>query len=477
MMRRYIQAACLVVLAAVTLPGLAGELPNFTDIVQKYSPAVVKITTVQKFKAASGNPQELYGVPPDQLPEIFRHLFEYHGQPQPRERESLGSGFIISRDGYILTNRHVVDGADKITVRLSDRREFDARVVGTDKHTDIALLKIKAKDLPVVKLAKPGELKVGQWVLAIGSPFGLDYSATAGIVSAIGRSIPNDRNETYVPFIQTDVAINPGNSGGPLFDMDGEVVGINSQIYTRSGGSIGLSFAIPIGLAMDVVHQLKTSGHVERGWLGVGIQEVSRDLAQSFGLNRPTGALVSFVDDSGPAAKAGIRVGDIIVAFDGKKVDDSAALPPIVGRTRPGTTVPVEVIRNGDHKTIEVKVGELHDHKQMAGAGNSGGNGPAAAMAADRLGLVVQKLEPDMAQHFKLSAGVVVAQVEQGSPAEMAHVRAGDVITQVGGTSIDSVQTFDKVVGELPAGKPVPVRIVRQGNPGFVAIHVPAKKK
>ena len=282
-----IRVSAFAVVALILLnagEALAANLPDFTEIVERNSAAVVKILSTQRAESADEMPPGMDPRYYDQLPEIFRHFFDYRGRPRRPERQSMGSGFIISPDGYILTNHHVIDGADSVTVRLIDRREYEATVVGSDKRSDLALLKVDEKNLPVVTFGSPGELKVGEWVVAIGSPFGLDYSVTAGIVSARGRSIPTEENENYVPFIQTDVAINPGNSGGPLFNLKGEVVGINSQIYTRSGGSIGLSFASPISVAIDVVDQLKTSGEVVRGWLGVGIQEVDRNLAESFGL-------------------------------------------------------------------------------------------------------------------------------------------------------------------------------------------------
>ena len=446
----------------------AQGLPDFTEIVEDQSAAVVKISTLTRAKQAATDPGQMYGVPPNQLPEIFRHFFEHRGgQPQQREARSMGSGFIISQDGYVLTNNHVIEGADVVTVRLSDRSEYDAEVVGTDRRSDIALLKLEAEDLPTVSFAQPGDLRVGEWVLAIGSPFGLDYSVSAGIVSAIGRSIPNDRNENYVPFIQTDVAINPGNSGGPLFNMQGEVVGINSQIYTRSGGSIGLSFSIPVGLVMDVTEQLKSEGHVARGRLGVGIQDVDKDLAESFGLDKPVGALVSFVEEDGPAEKAGIEVGDIITDFDGKEVQTSADLPHIVGLTKPGSKVSVDLVRNGKPRSIKVVVGELESgSSRMAEAEQPAGTDNA-------LGLQVTALDDEVKQRWKVSSGVRITAIADGSPAAMAKLQAGDVITLLAGEAVDSPQDFERVVEDLPAGKMVPLRVVRGGQAGFVAIQVP----
>ncbi len=446
----------------------APALPDFTSVVEESRAAVVKITTVTRAKTGGRSPYELYGIPEGQIPEIFRHFFEFRGRPEQREANSLGSGFIISADGYVLTNYHVVDGADEVQVRLIDHREFEAKVIGADQRSDIALLKIDATNLPRVRFAQPGQLKVGEWVLAIGSPFGLDYSVSAGIVSAIGRSIPNERNENYVPFIQTDVAINPGNSGGPLFNLDGEVVGINSQIYTRSGGSIGLSFSIPVALVLDVTEQLKASGKVSRGRLGVGIQDVDKDLAKSFGLETPVGALVSHVEDGGPAAKAGLRVGDIIVEFDGKGVESSADLPHLVGLTKPGRKVNVGVIRDGRRKDLKVTVGELDGDQgtQVASAGS-----PAAP--ANRLGLVVAPLDDAVKSRWQIDAGVVLEAVQPGSPAAAAKLQEGDVLTLLAGKAVGSVAEFNRIVAALPAGKMVPARIVRGGRAGFVAIQVP----
>ena len=321
----------LVGLALLMSLNAQAQLPEFTELVDDVSPAVVNIST--RSSQPSLRPQQM----PDlqNLPPFFREFFE-RGVPMPpqeREGRSLGSGFIISKDGYVLTNNHVVEGAETVIVRLNDRREFIAQIVGTDPRSDVAVLKLDATDLPVAKIADSDDVKRGQWVVAIGSPFGFDYSVTAGIVSATGRALPD---ESYVPFIQTDVAINPGNSGGPLFNLDGEVVGINSQIFTRSGGFMGLSFAIPMNLAMNVAEQIQEDGVVRRGWLGVLIQEVNRDLALSFGLDKPMGALIAQASSSGPGGKAGIQPGDIIVRFNGKDVERSSDLPPMVGSSASG---------------------------------------------------------------------------------------------------------------------------------------------
>ncbi len=344
-----------------------------------------------------------------------------------------GSGFIVSADGIILTNAHVVDGAQKVTVKLTDRREFEARVIGADAKSDVAVLKIDAHDLPVTKLGDPRTLQVGEWVVAIGSPFGLENTVTAGIVSAKGRSLPDD---TYVPFIQTDVAVNPGNSGGPLFNLRGEVVGINSQIYSRSGGYQGLSFAIPIDVAMNVGKQLQTQGHVTRGKLGVGIQDVDQALAESFGLDVPRGALVSSVEKGGPAAKAGLREGDVILGFDGQAIDSAGQLPSAVAATDPGKAVAVQVWRDRATREVSVKLGQTTEDDAVAA--NADGT------AAGRLGMMVRPLSPEEKQQTELSDGLVVEDVD-GAAAE-AGVRPGDIVIAANGTSVKSVEQLRSVV-------------------------------
>lgn len=441
----------------------ARGLPEFTELIEKQSSAVVKINTVE-------HKQRLpeFNIPHEQLPEIFRHFFDNRGG-QNRPVRSMGSGFIISDDGYILTNHHVIDGADQIMVRLNDRREYSATIVGTDQRSDLALLKIDEKKLPVVKFAKPDELKVGEWVLAIGSPFGLDYSASAGIVSAIGRSIPSESNDNYVPFIQTDVAINPGNSGGPLFNLDGEVVGINSQIYTRSGGSIGLSFAIPVSVALQVVEQLKDKGRVDRGWLGVMIQEVDRKLADSFQLDRPRGALVAQVMPGGPADDAGIRAGDIVVRFAGKDIQQSGDLPHVVGGIKPGKKVPVVLIRQGKEKTLYVTVGALE------GKGTKIGMAPDESDAGGRLGVVVEPIDKRSAKRWGLTHGVLITHVLPDSPAAQTGLRPGDVIVQLGNETIGGVKEFERVAEQLPSDTLLPIRFYRRGQPSFSTIMITSK--
>ena len=400
------------------------------------------------------------------MEEFFRRFFPPDQFPRP-DREtprSLGSGFIISKDGYILTNYHVVEQADSVKVRLSDRRELDAEVVGSDQRSDLALLKVEASNLPVVRLGKSETLKVGEWVLAIGSPFGFDYSVTAGIVSAKGRSLPTANNENYVPFIQTDVAINPGNSGGPLFNLSGEVVGINSQIYSNSGGFMGVSFAIPIDVAMEVVQQLRENGKVSRGWLGVVIQEVDRDLAESFGLDRPHGALVSKVLDSGPAAKGGVLEGDIITAFNGHSIERSAELPHYVGRVAAGSTARLDIVRAGQRKVLNVKVGEL--------SGESGDPELATGTSGENaIGLVVEAVDPATRQQLGVEHGVQVTR--SGGAAETAGIQPGDIILRLNNAVIGSVADFDEAVAALPAGKSVPVLVSRKGSSVFLALRVP----
>ncbi|MGB0225637.1 MAG: DegQ family serine endoprotease [Litorivicinaceae bacterium] len=442
---------------AVSLNAQA-QLPEFTELVDDVSPAVVNIST--RSSQSSSRPQQM----PDlqNLPPFFREFFE-RGVPMPpqeREGRSLGSGFIISKDGYVLTNNHVVEGAETVIVRLNDRREFIAEIVGTDPRSDVAVLKLDATDLPVAKIADSDDVKRGQWVVAIGSPFGFDYSVTAGIVSATGRALPD---ESYVPFIQTDVAINPGNSGGPLFNLDGEVVGINSQIFTRSGGFMGLSFAIPMNLAMNVAEQIQEDGVVRRGWLGVLIQEVNRDLALSFGLEKPMGALIAQASSSGPGGKAGIQPGDIIVRFNGKDVERSSDLPPMVGLVRPGTTVPVDVVRQGDRLTIDVTIEQLPEANQVAQAMSSQ---PKAI-----LGMTVDDVPESLQSENNLQGGILVKEVGD-DPALSAGLRAGDIITQVGGREISEVSDLQNMLDSLPTDRPIPVLVVRGGNSTFLTLRL-----
>ncbi|MGH1462046.1 MAG: DegQ family serine endoprotease [Neptuniibacter sp.] len=467
---RYIIRLIFSVFIVISQPLFAAELPDFKSLVKEASPAVVNISTVQK-PHASDNKHPLIGPNGEKIPDIFRHFFrmpdefQRDGRPQRKTPQSLGSGFIISEDGYLLTNHHVVSGADKVIVRLADRRELEAEVIGTDERSDVALLKIEATGLPVVKLGKSKALDVGEWVLAIGSPFGFDHSVTAGIVSAKERALAN---ETYVPFIQTDVAINPGNSGGPLFNLNAEVIGINSQIYTRSGGFMGLSFAIPIDVAMDVAEQLKTHGFVTRGWLGVIIQEVNRDLAESFGLKKPAGALVAKVLEDSPAQAAGLLEGDIILKFEGQEVILSSDLPHYVGRVKPGKKARLEISRSGKKKTIRVEIGALPNQEDLLLSQRK----KAQPAGPNLLSLEVEELDQQRREKWQVSTGVVVKRVMQGPGAD-AGVMVGDVITMLNGEKVTSVVGFKTISKSLPEGKTVAIRIVRRGSPLFIPIKIP----
>jgi serine protease Do len=442
--------------------------------VKQNSPAVVNISTTQQAapgSAAIPGLEMIPQLPPDHPLRDF--LDRFRGAPEAPPggpgAQSLGSGFVISADGYILTNYHVVRDADEIVVRLSDRREFVAEAMGHDERSDLALIKIEAADLPTVDFGKSSELEVGEWVLAIGSPFGFEHSATAGIVSAKGRSLPR---ENYVPFIQTDVAINPGNSGGPLFNLDGEVVGINSQIYSRTGGFMGLSFAIPIELAMDVAEQLKASGHVTRGWLGVLIQDVTRDLAESFGMKVPAGALVAQVMPGSPAERAGIRVGDVIVAYGGTAIETSAALPPMVGRSKIGDTVQLKVIRDGKPRMLRVQLAELPED-----AGGMAAPGPAQQQdtGSQVLGITLETLTEERKQALGIEAdGILVSAVGPG-PGREAGLAPGDIINTVDRQPVRSPAELRQVLEGLPAGKSVPLLVIRDGSPRFLALRVPKK--
>ncbi|MGR9105718.1 MAG: DegQ family serine endoprotease [Gammaproteobacteria bacterium] len=442
------------------------QLPDFTDLVKKNSAAVVNISTTQKESESELRLPEGLQIP-DGTPfdEFLRRFFgdRGHGFP-PGEARSLGSGFIISEDGYILTNHHVVGNADEIIVRLEDRRELVAELVGSDERSDIAVLKVKADNLPVIEIGNDKTLEVGEWVLAIGSPFGFDHSVTAGIVSAKGRSLPSDN---YVPFIQTDVAINPGNSGGPLFNLEGEVVGINSQIYSRTGGFMGLSFAIPMSIAMNVVEQIKAHGSVDRGWLGVQVQDVTRELAESFGMQRPHGALVARILPESPAEQAGFEIGDVIVDFNGEQIETSASLPPIVGMTRIGDIVPVTVIRQKHQKELTVIIGKLSPEVESRERSEKS---PLISVA--RIGIKISPAGDNPAERKPgANSGVVVRKVEKGAAME-AGVQEGDVILRIQNEEITSVDQFLGIVGSLPSGKPVAVLVQRQGSPVFLAIKV-----
>jgi serine protease Do len=415
----------------------SGTLPDFATLVEQQGPAVVKIEVSKTQRTALG-PQEL----PPQMEEFFRHFGiprpEGRALPNPTPAQGVGSGFIVSPDGAILTNAHVVDGAGEVTVKLSDKRELKARVIGVDRMTDVAVVKVDASDLPVVRIGDPSKTRVGEWVAAIGSPFGMDHSVTSGIVSAKSRNLPNDR---LVPFIQTDVAVNPGNSGGPLFNMKGEVIGINSQIYSTTGGYMGMSFAIPIDVAMKVKEQLVAHGKVTRGRIGVTVQEVTPALARSFGLDKARGALVSSTDPSGPAAKGGLQPGDVIVGFGGKPVADSGELPSMVAQTKPGETVNVRVMRSGTERDLQLSIGE------MPADGASLAAGPA--MQQGKLGVTVRPS----------GKGLEITQAE--GPAAQAGLRAGDIIVGVNGTPVRSA---DELKGAVDAAGDSAAVLVQRGE-------------
>jgi serine protease Do len=449
----------------------ARELPDFTRLVEEQGNSVVNISTTQAVRR-SALPQ-VPGMEDDEVMEFFRRFVPRQPPGQGPERgpgrpesRSLGSGFILSNDGYILTNAHVVDSADEINVKLTDKREFKAKVIGADKRTDVALIKIEGTNLPVVKFGDPNKLKVGEWVVAIGAPFGFENTVTAGIVSAKGRSLPQ---ENFVPFIQTDVAINPGNSGGPLFNMRGEVVGINSQIYSRTGGFMGLSFAIPIDVAIDIQKQLREKGRVARGRIGVVIQEVTRDLATSFGLDRARGALVNSVEKGSPADKGGIEATDIIVSFDGKPVESSSDLPRLVGSTRPGSTSALEVWRKGATRKLNVTVGELQEER--VATNTPARSKPQAEVAANRLGIVVTELSAEQRKALGLTSGLVVTDVR---PDSKADVRKGDVLLTVvhkgQHTELKSVEQFNKMLTGLDKSAVLTLQVRRGESVAFVTV-------
>jgi serine protease Do len=459
-------AAALMLGAFTALASAQGrELPDFTRLVEEQGAAVVNISTTQTPRR-SATPQ-VPNIEDEEMLEFFRRFIPRQPAPGPRpESRSLGSGFIISPDGYILTNAHVVDAADEINVRLTDKREFKARVVGADKRTDVALIKIDAASLPAVRVGNPARLRVGEWVVAIGSPFGFENTVTAGIVSAKGRSLPQ---ENFVPFIQTDVAINPGNSGGPLFNMQGEVVGVNSQIYSRTGGFMGLSFAIPIDVALDVQKQLRDKGRVSRGRIGVIIQEVTRDLAVSFGLDRARGALVNSVEKGSPADKGGIEATDIITRFDGKDVESSSDLPRIVGATRPGTRVPVEVWRKGAPRTLNLTVGELLEDR--VAAREPARERKSEAAPANRLGIVVSELTGEQKRELGLEHGLVVTDVRSDARAEL---RRGDVLLKLvhngRHTELKSADQLNKLLAGLERSAVVTLQVRRGESTAFVTV-------
>lgn len=460
-------------LAIATQAQSRSGLPDFTELVEDTAGVVVNISTSKPTKVQRGLPpgMDIPEFPKDgPLGDFLQRFFGEQGEGGGEffNSRSLGSGFIISDDGYVITNHHVVKDAEEIIVKLNDRRMLVAELVGSDPRSDIALLKLDATDLPTAKLGTSKDVKVGQWVLAIGSPFGFDASVTAGIVSAKGRSLPS---ENYVPFIQTDVAINPGNSGSPLFDLDGDVIGINSQIYTRSGGFMGLSFAIPIEVAVDVVDQLKTHGFVSRGWLGVYIQEVTMELAQSFGMDKPAGALVAKILPGSPAEGTDLEVGDIILGYNGEEIESSASLPVMVGQTRVGETVKLKVMRDGKTRIVRLKVGQLPDKDQVLA---SRADAEAEEEQTDTvLGLSMRALSEQEIETMKLDKGGLVVLDVQGDPARFAGIRKGDVVQMVNGKPVDTVGDFKALVENLPTGKYVSLLVQRPQGPEFLAMRIP----
>ena len=443
----------------------AVSLPDFTVLAEQQGSTVVNISSI-KNAVNRGNQQ----LSPQE--EHMQEFFNRFGIPMPpgmgpndqqqKQMSATGSGFILESDGYIITNAHVVGEADSIIVKLADKREFQAKLLGIDRRTDVALLKIDAKDLQAVKLGKPKNIKVGEWVAAIGSPFGLENTMTVGVVSAKGRALPQQEN--YVPFIQTDVAINPGNSGGPLFNTNGEVIGINSQIYSRTGGYMGLSFAIPIDVAMDVADQLKNNGKVVRGWLGIAIQEVTDELTEALGLKDKSGALVAAVNKGAPAGKAGIEAGDVILKFNNKVIETSSDLPKYVRLTKPNNVVPVEIWRNANVKTLRVKIGEMPDDRMQAS------NKKTIKESANRIGLVLNEATAKDKKMLDGKNGLVVTKAS--GPAVSSQIREGDIILALNNTPVTSVRAFNREINKTPKGKTIALLIYRNGDTLFVPVKV-----
>ena len=456
-------AMILVVFAGTTQARVTG-LPDFTELVEDAGPAVVNIRVTQfgeDFADGQGGAQNPHNR--EDIPEFFRRFFDVPGMPERGQppRQGAGSGFIIESDGYIVTNHHVVDGADEIIVRMADRREFEAELIGSDPLSDIALLKVEAEGLPTLKLGDSEKLRPGEWVVAIGSPFNFDQSVTAGIVSAKGRS---NAQQQYVPFIQTDVAINRGNSGGPLLNLDGEVVGVNSWILSSSGGFIGLSFSIPIETAANTVKQLREDGKVSRGLLGVQIQGVTRELAEAMGLDKPVGALVDSVNPGSAAEKAGIQSGDIILEFDGETIETSNDLPPIVGANPPGTEAEVLISRNGKKQRLEVVLDSLEADEE----GNITTTTQDGAQS-NLLGLRVEPISEDRRRALgDPDGGVIIADVEDEA-ARRAGLRRGDVILTINNRTVEDVDDFEEIAGELPEGRAVALRVMREGVTRYIA--------
>ena len=483
MMKRWIASFAILIASAGS--ALAQSLPDFSGLAENQGQAVVNISATQVVQGGPMAGMPFPGIPNDEaLQEFFRRFGipgmpgmpgapggpggpgGPNGAPQEHKAQSLGSGFILSADGYVLTNAHVVNAAEEIVVKLNDKREFKAKVIGADRRTDVALLKIEATNLPKVTIGDPGALKVGEWVAAIGSPFGLESTITQGIVSAKGRALPQ---ENYVPFIQTDVAINPGNSGGPLFNLRGEVVGINSQIYSRTGGYMGLSFAIPIDVAIEVADQLKATGKVTRGWLGIAIQEITKELAESFGLKNTNGALVAGVEKGSPAEKGGLEAGDIILKFNGKPIITSSDLPRAVAATKPGQMASVEIMRKGASKTLSVGVGEMPAVEEESTVVPKA----PAKSEANRIGLVLRDLTAQQKKRLNGKNGLLVLDA-QGEAAQ-AGIRRGDVILAMNNTEVQSVEQFNKQLSSVATGKTVALLVQRGENTLYLPIKVPGK--
>ncbi len=472
MLKKWIATIGFSLIATISTHVYAKDLPDFTELAEKHGAEVVNISVTQVTRADVGG-MPFPGMEGDeQMQEFFKRfgiplmpgMPGQGGSPQPDYKsQSLGSGFIITSDGYILTNAHVVNEADEVIVKLSDKREFKAKIIGVDRRTDVALVKIEATGLPKVTIGDPAKLKVGEWVAAIGSPFGLENTMTAGIVSAKGRALPQ---ENFVPFIQTDVAINPGNSGGPLFNLAGEVVGINSQIYSRSGGSMGLSFSIPIDVAIEVSNQLKASGKITRGWLGIAIQELTKELAESFGMKNTNGALVAGVEKNGPADKGGLEAGDVITKFDGKAIMASSDLPRAVGAAKPGKVAAVEILRKGSAKTLNIGVGEMPtDSVEIAQ------NNKAVPKAeTNKIGLTLRELTATQKKKLNGKNGLLV--LESVGAAAQAGIRRGDVILGLNNSESQSVEQFNKQINAVAMGKTVAVLVQRGENTLYVPIKV-----
>ena len=480
--RSSVVAGALAIAASVTLlpptPALAQTraLPDFTDLVEQVGPSVVNIRTLEKVSprgAPDGSGQDemfeffrRFGLPIPNIPRQSPHPPVRPQLPEEEMPHGVGSGFVLSSDGLIMTNAHVVDGADEVIVTLTDKREFKAKIIGADKRSDIALVKIEAAGLPAVKVGDVSRLKVGEWVMAIGSPFGLDNTVTAGIVSAKQRDTGD-----YLPFIQTDVAINPGNSGGPLINMRGEVVGVNSQIYSRSGGSMGISFAIPMDEAVRVSEQLRTSGRVSRGRIGVQIDQVTKEVAESIGLGKAQGALVRGVEAGSPAEKAGVEAGDIITRFDGKAVEKSSDLPRMVGGTKPGTRSTLTVFRRGGYKELSVTIAEIEADKPSRKSSDKDVK-PKASSAGQALGLVVSELTDSVKKELKVKGGVRVDAASEA--AARAGIREGDVIVTVANAEIGNIKDFESAVAKADRSKPIAM-VIRRGEMAQIVVIRPAR--